>query len=235
MASKYESFLLLLALITVFTLRPSLAADPDTLSDFIAPPNTTVDGEFFTYTGLRSFIGATPPNFTVYKATMAQLPALNGQSVSYAALFYPPGSVNPTHTHPRASELLFLLVGCLEVGFVDTTNHLFTQTLQQGDIFVFPKGLFTISTTRTARTRPSRFPHSAAPVQEQFLSRLLCSTPVLMTLSWLLHSKLMLQRLGSSSMGSHIKMVNYPEFCDVIILSIKHHHAARSTFHSSTV
>ncbi|KAL0303679.1 UNVERIFIED_CONTAM: Germin-like protein 9-3 [Sesamum radiatum] len=142
MASKYKSFFLLLVpIITLFTLRPSLAADADTLYDFIAPPNTTVDGEFFTYTGLRSFIGATPPNFTVYKATMAQLPALNGQSVSYAALFYPPGSVNPTHTHPRASELLFLLIGCLEVGFVDTTNHLFTQTLQQGDIFVFPKGL----------------------------------------------------------------------------------------------
>nr|GEY16629.1 germin-like protein 9-3 [Tanacetum cinerariifolium] len=31
--------------------------------------------------------------------------------------------------------------GSLEVGFVDTTNKLFTQTLQEGDIFVFPKGL----------------------------------------------------------------------------------------------
>ncbi|KAK6163573.1 hypothetical protein DH2020_000437 [Rehmannia glutinosa] len=31
--------------------------------------------------------------------------------------------------------------GSLEVGFVDSTNKLFTQTLQQGDIFVFPKGL----------------------------------------------------------------------------------------------
>ncbi|PQQ04696.1 germin-like protein 9-3 [Prunus yedoensis var. nudiflora] len=28
----------------------------------------------------------------------------------------------------------------LEVGFVDTKNHLFTQTLQAGDLFVFPKG-----------------------------------------------------------------------------------------------
>ena len=48
---------------------------------------------------------------------------------------------NPTHIHPRASELLFLSQVTLQVGFVDTTNKLFTQTLQKGDVFVFPKGL----------------------------------------------------------------------------------------------
>lgn len=31
--------------------------------------------------------------------------------------------------------------GCLDVGFVDTTNTLFQATLQTGDLFVFPKGL----------------------------------------------------------------------------------------------
>lgn len=72
---------------------------------------------------------------------MAELPALNGQSVSYAVLQYPAGSVNPPHTHPRSAELLFLVDGSLEVGFVDTTNKLFTQKLQVGDLFVFPKGL----------------------------------------------------------------------------------------------
>ncbi|XP_039055752.1 germin-like protein 9-3 [Hibiscus syriacus] len=66
---------------------------------------------------------------------------LNGQSVSYAVLQYPAGSVNPPHTHPRASELLFLTYGILEVGFVDTTNKLFTLRLEAGDMFVFPKGL----------------------------------------------------------------------------------------------
>ncbi|KAK6135991.1 hypothetical protein DH2020_030263 [Rehmannia glutinosa] len=84
---------------------------------------------------------AQPTSFTVYKATLAELPSLDGQSVSYAALYYPPGSVNPPHTHPRASELLFLVLGHLEVGFVDTNNKLFAQTLQPGDMFVFPKGL----------------------------------------------------------------------------------------------
>jgi quercetin dioxygenase-like cupin family protein len=72
---------------------------------------------------------------------MAEFPALNGQSVSYAFLQYPAGTLNPPHTHPRSAELLFLVDGCLEVGFVDTANKLFTQTLEAGDMFVFPKGL----------------------------------------------------------------------------------------------
>ncbi|TKY67055.1 Germin protein 9-3 [Spatholobus suberectus] len=72
---------------------------------------------------------------------MAEFPALIGQSVSYAVLQFPAGSVNPPHTHPRSAELLFVAQGALQVGFVDTTNKLFTQNLQTGDTFVFPKGL----------------------------------------------------------------------------------------------
>ncbi|PRQ32474.1 putative germin, rmlC-like cupin domain-containing protein [Rosa chinensis] len=122
--------------------KMAMAGDPDILSDFIAPPNGTVDGNFFTYTGMRVLVGGDEPkNFTVLKATSAEFPALNGQSVSYAFLEFPAGTTNPPHTHPRSAELLFLIDGTLEVGFVDTKNNLFTQTLQTGDLFVFPKGL----------------------------------------------------------------------------------------------
>lgn len=118
-------------------------ADPDIISDFIKPtPNATVDANYFTFTGMRVLVGGTPPiTFTVLKATMAEFPALFGQSVSYAVLQFPSGTVNPPHTHPRSAELLFLVDGTLEVGFVDTKNNLFNQTLQAGDLFVFPKGL----------------------------------------------------------------------------------------------
>ncbi|XP_028773075.1 germin-like protein 9-3 [Neltuma alba] len=64
-----------------------------------------------------------------------------GQSVSYAALQFPAGSINPPHTHPRSAELLLVAQGTLQVGFVDTNNKLFTSTLQTGDMFIFPKGL----------------------------------------------------------------------------------------------
>ncbi|XP_076908954.1 germin-like protein 9-3 [Bidens hawaiensis] len=135
--------MLFIIVIILSAINESSAGDPDILSDFILPPgNTTVDGNFFTYTGMRVLLDApVPTSFKVFKASMAEFPALNGQSVSYAVLDFPPNSVNPPHTHPRASELLFLIDGTLEVGFVDTTNKLFTQTLQTGDIFVFPKGL----------------------------------------------------------------------------------------------
>ncbi|GKV39741.1 hypothetical protein SLEP1_g47467 [Rubroshorea leprosula] len=72
---------------------------------------------------------------------MAEFPALNDQSVSFAILQNPARLVNATHTHPRAAELLFLIYGVLDIGFIDTTNKPYTQRLQAGDIFVFRKGL----------------------------------------------------------------------------------------------
>ncbi|KAL7202245.1 hypothetical protein ACSBR1_033840 [Camellia fascicularis] len=121
------------------------AGDPDILTDFIVPANssTPIDGNFFTFTEMRGLIAnsTNPPNFKVTKATMAEFLALNGQSVSMAVLQFPVGGVNPPHTHPRSAELLFVMEGCMEVGFVDTANKLYTQSLQLGDMFVFPKGL----------------------------------------------------------------------------------------------
>ncbi|KAK9126351.1 hypothetical protein Scep_015197 [Stephania cephalantha] len=118
------------------------AGDPDILSDFIVPFDLTPNPNFFTYTGFRVLVGEEPPTaFNVTKASVAEFPALNGQSVSFAVLMYPPGTVNPPHTHPRSAELLLVIEGTLEVGFVDTTNKLYTQTLQLGDMFIFPKGL----------------------------------------------------------------------------------------------
>ena len=139
--SKLEFFFALVLAFT--TLHMVTAGDADITSDFLVPPNVTkVDSNFFTFTSMRTLLKANPPTtFKVKKASLAEFPALNGQSVSFAVLQYPAGSVNPPHTHPRSAEPLFLLDGALEVGFVDTTNKLFTQTLQAGDMFVFPKGL----------------------------------------------------------------------------------------------
>ncbi|CAI9302039.1 unnamed protein product [Lactuca saligna] len=142
MASKLQLFLFLS--LSCAILQKTTAGDPDILTDFIPPPISfgPLGGSYFKFTGMRTLVGAPfPTTFKVTKAAMAEFPALNGQSVSYAVLQFPSNTVNPPHTHPRASELLFVLMGSLDVGFVDTTNKLFTQKLQQGDIFVFPKGL----------------------------------------------------------------------------------------------
>ncbi|XP_054785548.1 germin-like protein 9-3 [Prosopis cineraria] len=121
----------------------SLAGDPDIISDFTIPQNnnTTINGSFFTYTGLRGLLIHPQTSFKTTKVTMLEFPALNGLSISYALFQFPSGTINPPHTHPRASELLFLLHGSLQVGVVDTKLNLYKQTLEAGDMFIFPKGL----------------------------------------------------------------------------------------------
>jgi len=77
-------------------------------------------------------------------ASANNFPALNTQGLSIARIDFAPkgkGGLNPPHVHPRATEVLFLAQGTLYVGFVDTNNTLFAQTLYAGDLFVFPRGL----------------------------------------------------------------------------------------------
>ncbi|KAL3520903.1 hypothetical protein ACH5RR_019052 [Cinchona calisaya] len=125
---------------TAFTLVAS--SDPDILSDFVVPGNNApVDGNFFTYTGFRGVLYHLPPDFTATEASVTEFRALDGQSVSLDVLQFPGGSVNPPHTRPRASGLLIVVTGQLEVGFIDTKNVLYNQTLVAGDMFIFPKGL----------------------------------------------------------------------------------------------
>lgn len=145
MAYIRPSFLLILLAFVVATAMTVSATDPDILTDYITPENSTIDGNFFTYTGMRGIFSYLTPTFNATKASVVEFPALNGQSVSLAVLKFPGGSINPLHTHPRASELLILIGGELEVGVVDTKNVLYTQVLQPGDIFVFPKGLVSLS------------------------------------------------------------------------------------------
>ncbi|XP_015935818.1 germin-like protein 9-3 [Arachis duranensis] len=123
--------------------QTTMAGDPDIPSDFIAPDGFPIDGKYFTYTGMRAFVqqSAPPSYFTYLRASKEEFAALDGLSVATIILGFRPGDVSPPHIHPRASELLFVVEGSLVVGFVDTNNKLFTQKLQTGDMFVFPKGL----------------------------------------------------------------------------------------------
>ena len=61
--------------------------------------------------------------------------------VSLSRIDYAPGGLNPPHTHPRATEVVFVLYGELDVGFITTANKLFAKTISQGDVFAFPRGL----------------------------------------------------------------------------------------------
>ncbi|KAG0470599.1 hypothetical protein HPP92_016660 [Vanilla planifolia] len=133
----------LLVLAALAVCRTAHAGDPDIVDDFIVPPGTNLDGNFFTFTGLRQSLWGGPKDgsFKATKASQVEFPALNGQSVSYAVLQYGPKGINPPHTHTRSTELLIVVQGKLSVGFVTADNKLFTQELYKGDVFAFPKGL----------------------------------------------------------------------------------------------
>ncbi|KAG0478309.1 hypothetical protein HPP92_013028 [Vanilla planifolia] len=146
----------LLFLILFAAAAPSLAADPDLLQDIcVADRNSTIKvngfvckpaaevtaGDFF-FNGLAT---AKATNNTlgsvVTTANVEQIPGLNTLGVSLSRIDYAPGGLNPPHTHPRATEIIFVLYGTLDVGFITTANKLISQTINQGEIFVFPRGL----------------------------------------------------------------------------------------------
>ncbi|XWS66650.1 hypothetical protein CRYUN_Cryun05aG0218800 [Craigia yunnanensis] len=118
------------------------ASETDLKVDSVLSPNFTAVDANFSHTTFRVLIGADLPTaFEIMKVSEAEFPALNAQGVSYAVQQFPSGSLNPVHSHPHAAELIFLLIGSLEVGFVDAENVLLFQTLQAGDLFIFPKGV----------------------------------------------------------------------------------------------
>lgn len=74
-------------------------------------------------------------------ANVEKIPGLNTLGVSMARIDFAPGGLNPPHTHPRATEMVFMLEGTLDVGFITTADKLFMKTITKGEVFVFPKGL----------------------------------------------------------------------------------------------
>ncbi|PRQ42561.1 putative germin [Rosa chinensis] len=132
------------------------AADPDMLQDicvadyasavkmngFACKNAANATAEDFFFAGLAK-PGLTNNTFgsLVTVANVQTIPGLNTLGVSLARIDYAPGGINPPHTHPRATEIVFVLEGSLDVGFITTANKLISKTIAKGEVFVFPKGL----------------------------------------------------------------------------------------------
>ncbi|PNT62629.1 germin-like protein 5-1 [Brachypodium distachyon] len=162
MATLSPSCLLLptaiMALLLFSLPTPSISGDPDLLQDICVadltssgglklngfPCKAAVSADDFYFKGLAT-AGDTNNTFgsAVTGANVEKLPGLNTLGVSMARIDYAPGGgLNPPHTHPRATEVVFVLHGALDVGFVTAAgNRLFSKTLVAGDVFVFPRGL----------------------------------------------------------------------------------------------
>ncbi|KAG6642476.1 hypothetical protein I3843_09G138400 [Carya illinoinensis] len=114
-----------------FDFTDALASDSSPLQDFcVADANSAVLVNGFVCKDPKMMAGNTSNavGSRVIVATVAQLPGLNTLGISLARIDYAPWGINPPHTHPRASEILTVLEGCLEV-------------LKKGGVYVFPIGL----------------------------------------------------------------------------------------------
>ncbi|ESQ27929.1 hypothetical protein EUTSA_v10019138mg [Eutrema salsugineum] len=124
-----------------------------------------VKAKDFVFSGL-----GTPGNTTniinaaVTAGFVAQFPGLNGLGLSTARLDLAPKGVIPMHTHPAASEVLFVLEGSITAGFVSSANSVYVQTLKPGQVMVFPQGLlhFQINAGKSAAAAVVTF-NSANP------------------------------------------------------------------------
>ncbi|KAL2225876.1 putative germin-like protein 2-1 [Sesamum indicum] len=136
----------------------AFAFEPSPLQDFCVADFTTsarvnghvcknpasVQASDFSFSGLHLPGNTSNPNGSkVTPVAVAQLPGLNTLGISMVRIDYAPWGINPPHTHPRATEILTVLEGSLQVGIVTSNpdNSLITKTLQKGDVFVFPVGL----------------------------------------------------------------------------------------------
>ncbi|PWA89317.1 germin-like protein 7 [Artemisia annua] len=134
-------------------------SDPDPLQDYcIAQPQNSqtffvngapcvnpanAEASHFTTSALSKpgNTAANPLGFNVTLTNIKNLPGMNTLGLTMARVDIAGNGLVPPHTHPRASEVTILVKGSLLVGFVDTSNRLYTQQLREGDSFVFPKGL----------------------------------------------------------------------------------------------
>ncbi|PIN03160.1 hypothetical protein CDL12_10918 [Handroanthus impetiginosus] len=153
--TKFITSLTLLTLFLSFT-KPS-TGDNDNLYDTC--PSDTTNRKFF----INGFPCKNPSNITAsdFKssllsdpgdtdnfygsamtiATASEFPGLNTLGLSTARIdIEVDGMVSP-HAHPRASEMIFVRSGVVVAGFIDSNNQVFQKRLEEGEVFVFPKGL----------------------------------------------------------------------------------------------
>ncbi|KAJ7519077.1 hypothetical protein O6H91_20G021800 [Diphasiastrum complanatum] len=189
--------LAILVFVAAAALHPqrSLASDEDPLQDFCVKDTTQklhvngfpckdpaqVQASYFASDSLKKPGNASNAlGVAVTPANVLTFGGLNTQGVSAARIGFAPHGINPPHVHPRAPEILFLAKGMLLVGFVTSTpdNKLFAQTINAGDLFIFPRGLvhFQLNVGYGAAVAFCAF-NSQNPGTSQVVKALFASTP----------------------------------------------------------
>ncbi|XP_051119527.1 germin-like protein subfamily 3 member 4 [Andrographis paniculata] len=74
-------------------------------------------------------------------ATAAEFAGLNTLGLSAARTDIDVDGIVMPHAHPRAAEMVYVSAGVVVAGFLDSGSRVFQKRLEEGDVFVFPKGL----------------------------------------------------------------------------------------------
>lgn len=153
-------FLLKALCLLCFSVCFTMASDPDPIQDFcIAKPMTSpyhdhhfstnlpcknsseVTTEDFVFSGLKTAGNFTETGFATVPVSPANFPGLNTLGLSFVRADLKPGSINPPHYHPRATEVAHLVKGRVYSGFVDSNNKVYAKVMEEGEMMVYPKGL----------------------------------------------------------------------------------------------
>ncbi|KAL5771826.1 hypothetical protein ACOSP7_011437 [Xanthoceras sorbifolium] len=75
--------------------------------------------------------------------SVTEVPGINTLGISMGRVDLDIRGVIPPHYHPRASEIITVIQGTIEAGFVTSNpeNRLISKLLKKGDVFVIPQGL----------------------------------------------------------------------------------------------
>ncbi|KAK6139519.1 LOW QUALITY PROTEIN: hypothetical protein DH2020_026750 [Rehmannia glutinosa] len=179
-----------LLMMAVVMLTNRVYADPDALQDICVadltsavkvngyPCKSNVTADDFFFSGIAN-PGATNNSVgsLVTGANVQRIPGLNTLGVSLARIDYAPGGLNPPHTHPRATELVFVLDGELDVGFITTANVLIAKSIKKETSSPSPKASSTTRRTTVPAAVLSAF-NSQLPGTQSIAATLFAAAPV---------------------------------------------------------
>ena len=155
-AAAMARLFLAVAAVVALVAVTAMASDADNINDY-CPADLksmlTINGlackaakditvQDFMFSGFQMAPNVSPGGIVITPGFAGvNFPGLNTLGLSLARIDYAKGGLVPAHTHPRATEVLYMLSGEVLMGFVDTAGKLFAATLKAGEVFVFPKGL----------------------------------------------------------------------------------------------
>ncbi|KAL1557704.1 putative germin-like protein 2-1 [Salvia divinorum] len=106
-------------------------------------PNTVTPNDFFLSGFHLPGNTSNPYGAAVVTASATTVPGLNGLGLTFMRVDLAPNGFFPPHFHARATELVVVLEGSLEIGFITSypSYKHYNKIVGKGDVFAVPVGL----------------------------------------------------------------------------------------------